>query len=87
MLRLLVLSKTNSVKKKIISSEDDTLQIVSEALQSVKGLCDCTDTKDDIAYNFCITTYSQLKSMSKKKQKIARSRISTIMLELESESD
>jgi len=49
-------------------------------------LCE-SDTKDDIAYNFCITTYSQLKSMSKKKQKIARSRISTIMLELESESD
>jgi len=87
-----VLSKTvNSVrkrkKKETINSEDDTLQIVSEALQSVKGLCESTDTKDDIAYNFCITTYSQLKSMSKKKQKIARSRISTIMLELESKSD
>jgi len=76
-----VLNKTvNSVRKRkkketigfilgTISSEDDTLQIVSEALQSVKGLCESTDTKDDIASNFCITTYSQLKSMSKKKTK------------------
>ncbi|KMQ85106.1 hypothetical protein RF55_8742 [Lasius niger] len=87
------LSKTHTdivnkkTKKIAVSAEDDTLQVVSEALQSVKGLCESADKSDDVAYNFCMTTYSQLKNMSKKKQKIARTRISTIMLELESDSE
>lgn len=83
----IVNNKTMKTVKTAVSVEDDTLQIVSEALQSVKGLCESADKCDDIAYNFCMTTYSQLKNMSKKKQKIARTRISTIMLELESDSD
>lgn len=77
----------NKKVKAVVSNEIDTLQMVSEALGSVKGLCESADKSDDIPYNFCSCMYSQLKKMSKKKQKIARSKISAIMLELESDSD
>jgi len=77
----------NKQVKAAVSNEMDTLQRVSEALVSVKGLCESADKSDDIPYNFCSCMYSQLKKMSKKKQKIARTKISAIMLELESDSE
>ncbi|XP_024884677.1 uncharacterized protein LOC112462848 [Temnothorax curvispinosus] len=83
----IVNDKTRKSVKTNVSVNDDTLQVVSEALQSVKGLCESADKSDNVAYNFCMTTYSQLKKMSKKKQKIARSKIHTIMLELDSDSE
>lgn len=76
--------KTQKTGKAEINADDAALQ---EALHSVKELCKSTDKCDDVAYNFCMTTYSQLKTMSKKKQKMARSRINSIMLELESDSE
>lgn len=83
----IVNDKTRKTVKTTVSANDDTLQVVSEALQSVKGLCESADKSDDVAYNFCMTTYSQLKNMTKKKQKIARTRINAIMLELESDAE
>lgn len=79
--------RNKKTKNIAVSVGDDPLQVVSEALQSVKGLCESTDKSDDVAYNFCMTIYSQLKNMSKKKQKVARTKINTIMVELESDSE
>ncbi|XP_018376012.1 PREDICTED: uncharacterized protein LOC108769492 [Trachymyrmex cornetzi] len=77
--------KAKKARKVEENADDAAILAISGALQNVKELCESTGKCDDVAYNFCIMTYSQLKTMSKAKQKIARSRISSIMLELESD--
>ncbi|XP_018376355.1 PREDICTED: uncharacterized protein LOC108769712 [Trachymyrmex cornetzi] len=77
--------KAKKARKVEKNADDAAILAISGALQNVKELCESTGKCDDVAYNFCIMTYSQLKTMSKAKQKIARSRISSIMLELESD--
>lgn len=77
--------KAKKARKVEENADDAAILVISGALQNVKELYESTGKCDDVAYNFCITTYSQLKTMSKAKQKIARSRISSIMLELESD--
>ena len=63
-------SKKAQKTEKTEINADDALQEVSEALHSVKELCKSADKCDDFAYNFCITTYSQLKTISKKNKKL-----------------
>lgn len=79
--------KAKKAGKAEVSADDAAIEAVSEALHSVKQLCESADKCNDVAYNFCMTMYCQLKTMSKKKQKIARNRINSIMMELESDSE
>jgi len=83
--------KAKKTRKAEESADNAVILAFSEALHNVKELCESAGKCDDVTYNFCMTTYSQLKTMSKAKQKIARSRISyidfmnSIMLKFESE--
>lgn len=79
--------KAKKAVKAEVSVDDAAIEAVLEALHSVKHCANQRNKCNDVAYNFCMTMYYQLKTMSKKKQKITRNRINSIMMELESDSE